>query len=155
MGESVRRPRKTERTHKKETRRKVGLFGRWYVIVPVAVILLAVFASFWFYPAARIAYHQARNERVLGAKLKAVNSYNDQLEQEIKSLETTQGVAEYARKELNLVNQGDHVVIVTRDGKPVTSSEETSRLAVLIDSNAVKKPFGAWTSFLDRIFGAE
>ena len=154
-GRTARRPRKKERAPKKDTRRKVGLFGRWYVIVPVAFVVLAVFASFWFYPAARIAYHQARNERVLGAKLKAVNAYNAQLEQEIKSLETTQGVAEYARKELNLVDKGDHVVIVTRDGKPIAPSEETSRFAALIESNAVKKPFGAWTNFLDRIFGAE
>ena len=140
---------------KKETCRKIGFFGRWYVIVPVAVLVLGAFTYFWFYPAARIAYHQARNERVLTAKLKAVKAYNAQLEQEIQSLETTQGIAEYARRELNLVEEGDHVVIVTRDGKPVSSSKDSSRLEALINTDAIKKPFGAWTDFLDRLFKVE
>ncbi len=133
-----------------------GKKGRWYLLIAVLVVLVASALIFaWYYQPLKIYYHEARNERVLGAKLKAVETYNAQLEDEIKSLETTQGVAEYARRELNLVDKGDHVVIVTRDGKPVTASDEASRLAALIDSDAIKKPYGSWTDFLDRIFGSE
>ena len=138
----------------KAPKRKVRFLGRWYVIVPVALILLAAIIGFWYYPSMKVAYHEARNERVLGAQLSAVNTYNAQLQEEVKSLETTAGVEEYARRELNLMNKGDHVVIVTRDGKPVTS-KEISRVTALENLSTVKKPFGSWTSFLDRLFGAE
>ncbi|MCL2654893.1 MAG: septum formation initiator family protein [Coriobacteriia bacterium] len=139
---------------KKAPARKVSFLGRWYIIVPLALIVLAAIIGFWYYPSLQIAYHQARNERVLSAKLEAVKAYNAQLEDEVKSLETTPGVAAYARRELNLVDKGDHVVIVTRDGKPVTSAE-TSKVTALENLTTVKQPFGAWTDFLDRLFGAE
>jgi len=134
--------------------RKVGFFGRWYVILLGAVIVLGVLGYFWFYPSMKIAYHEARNERVLGAQLKAVKAYNTQLQQEVQSLETTQGVADYAREQLNLVLKGDHTVIVTRDGKPITS-DTTQQLQDLENNTEVKRPFGAWTTFLDRVFGSE
>lgn len=154
---AARRPQKRTRAQKKgkDSTRKVGWPARWYFIVPLALLVLVALAALWFYPSMKVAYHEARNERVLEAKLRAVQTYNTQLEQEIQSLETTQGVAEYARRELNLVDKGDHVVIVTRDGKPVTSPDESSRLAVLVNTDAVKKPFGSWTDFLDRLFGPE
>ncbi|MCL2882128.1 MAG: septum formation initiator family protein [Coriobacteriia bacterium] len=138
----------------KAPKRKPRFFGRWYVIVPVALILLAAIIGFWYYPSMKVAYHEARNERILGAQLAAVNKYNAQLQEEVKSLETTAGVEEYARRELNLVEKGDHVVIVTRDGKPI-ASDEVSRVTALENISAVKKPFGTWTSFLDRLFGPE
>lgn len=139
---------------KKKPRRKVGFFGRWYVIVPLAIIAVIALTFYWYYHPLQIFYHEARNERVLGAQLKAVKAYNTQLEREIESLETTAGVAAYAREELNLVMKGDHTVIVTRDGEPITS-DQTKRLQDLENSEEVKNPFGAWTSFLDRVFGSE
>jgi len=145
-------PQQRRTSRKKAPQRKVKFLGRWYVIVPLALVLVGLLMSAWYYRPLQIAYHEARNERVLGAKLKAINTYNAQLQSEVESLETTAGVADYARRELNLVDQGDHVVYVTRDGKPV-SSQEDSRVAAVEESDAVKKPFGAWTDFLDRLFG--
>ena len=144
--------RRNSKKRRSRTGRRIGLWGRWYIIVPVALVVLCALVFAWYYHPLQIAYHEARNERVLGAQLKGINAYNAQLQSEIESLETTAGVADYARRELNLVEQGDHVVIVTRDGKPITSQED-SRVALLEDSEAVKQPFGAWTDFLDRLFG--
>jgi len=138
----------------KPPKRKVSFPGRWYIIVPLALIVLAAIIGFWYYPSLKIAYHEARNERVLGAQLEAINKYNAQLDDQIKSLETTTGVEAYARQELNLVQKGDHVVIVTRDGKPLTTDQDT-QITALENLSTVKKPFGAWTAFLDRLFGAE
>jgi cell division protein FtsB len=147
----VRKRKKQESPHRRGT-----WITRWYIIIPLAVTVVSALIFAWYFRPLQIAYHEARNERVLAAKLKMVQTYNSQLESDIKSLETTAGIAEYARRELNLIDKGDHVVIVTRDGKPLSAdSQEASPLAALFNGSSVTSPFGAWTSFLDRIFGAQ
>jgi len=149
--------KRVRKRKKKEGARKRGSWTlRPYVIIPLAILVVGALIFAWYFRPLQIAYHEARNERVLDAKLKAVQTYNARLESDIKSLETTAGIAEYARRELNLIDAGDHVVIVTRDGKPVTAaSQEASPLAALLNSPSVTRPFGAWTEFLDRIFGPQ
>ncbi len=137
---------------KQPQQRRVGVFGRWYVIVPVALILLGALVFAWYYRPLRIWYHNAREVRVLKVQQEAIDAYNADLRDDIASLETTEGVAEYARRELNLVEKGDHLVIVTRDGQPL-EAKKGSRAAAIGELGKTSKPFGAWTNFLDSLFG--
>lgn len=132
-------------------RHSLRFFASRWVLVPLGVILVLAVAAWTYYRPLQIWYVQAREERVLAARLEAVQQYNDSLRKEIASLETTAGVEEYARKSLNLSYAGDNTVIILQDGEPVTE-ERGSRDTELARLNDAPDPFGPWTTFLDRLF---
>jgi cell division protein FtsB len=138
---------------KSSEKRRIGFLGRWYVILPVALILLGALTFAWYYQPLQIWYYNARDVRVLREQKAAIDEYNAQLKDEIASLETTEGVADYARRELNLIKRGDHVVVVTRDGEQV-EPEEDSRVTAIESLGETAEPFGTWTDFLDSLFGS-
>ncbi|MDR1412651.1 MAG: septum formation initiator family protein [Actinomycetes bacterium] len=121
------------------------------LLIPVVLVVLAVLIFAWYRPSLKIWYREARQERVLRATLVAIRDYNRGLEEEIASLETTAGVEDYARRELNLVEEGDHSIVVTRDGQ-ILKAPNNSREAAVGDLPKSYKPFGAWTAFFDSLF---
>lgn len=130
---------------------RIRFLARPIFLVPVAIALVVIFAATLYYSSAKIWYREARQARVLESQLEAVKTYNNDLRQSISSLETTAGIADYARAELNLVEKGEHVVVVTQNGKPLDSRQEKLAHAV----NTIPKtarPFGSWTPFLDALF---
>lgn len=130
---------------------RIRFLARPIFLVPVGIALVVIFAAVIYYSSAKIWYREARQARVLESQLEAVETYNSDLEQNIASLETTAGIADYARAELNLVEKGEHVVVVTQNGKPLDSRQEKLANAI----NAIPKtarPFGSWTPFLDALF---
>lgn len=131
-----------------------GFFTKKYVLIPILVLALLFATAFIYYKPARIWYREARKERVLREQLIAVRAYNDQLSEEIKSLETTEGIEDYATSQLSLVHEGDNVVVVTQDGEPL--KPESDSRAQRIEGLAVSsEPFGVWTDFFDALFGIE
>jgi hypothetical protein len=128
--------------------------SRWYLLVPIGLAVAAGIVFAWYYQPLQIWYRETRHERVLKAELQGIDDYNEELRHEISSLETTEGIEDYARRELNLVEKGDHSVVVTRDGQPLVA-EKNTRESMVTDIPKNAKPFGAWTDFLDSIFAIE
>ena len=128
--------------------------ARWYVLVPVVLVLFAIILLSWYYEPAQIWYRETRRERVLRETLAGIEEYNEQLRIELTSLETTEGIKDYARRELNLVEEGDNSVVVTRGGVPLEEPKNTREAAVSAIPRQAR-PFGAWTDFLDSFFGIE
>ncbi|MCL2526157.1 MAG: hypothetical protein FWE46_03800 [Coriobacteriia bacterium] len=126
--------------------------ARWFLVVPVVLAIFLAIAFSWHYEPAKILYRDVRNERVKREKLARIEEYNEELRQELASLETTEGIMAYAARELNFVVEGDHVIVVTRDGKPITEPRNT-REQIIASIPETARPFGAWTDFLDTIFG--
>lgn len=139
-------------TEKRTTRGR--FIGRPIFLIPAIALVLLIGLFLLYYKPSQIWYREARKERVLTAQLVAIQSYNAQLKRDISSLETTAGVSDYARQELNLVEEGEHLVIVTRDGKPLKKSSD-KQVADLMSIPQTAKPFGVWTAFLDRLFAIE
>lgn len=129
----------------------IHFFTRKSVLIPAMVLILILASTLLYYKPLKIWYREARQERVLREQLIAVREYNDELRKEITSLDTTEGIEDYATSQLNLVHEGDNVVIVTMDGKPLSQKAE-SRAEKIEELSVTSKPFGVWTSFLDSFF---
>lgn len=121
-----------------------------WVIAPLVVIGLAlIFAVFYWRPI-KVYYRELREAKVAEMQLVAIREYNDDLRDDIASLETTAGIEAYAQRSLGLTKAGDHVIVVYQDGEPL-SAARGSREADLANLEDNAEPFGAWTGFLDRL----
>ncbi|MCL2025064.1 MAG: septum formation initiator family protein [Coriobacteriia bacterium] len=145
----------TRKSARKTTELRGRFAARWMVLLPFALILLMVLLSAVYYTPLRIWYREARQERVLAEHLAAVQAYNDQLRDSITSLETTEGIKAYARESLGLVEEGENIVIVTRNGRPISEATASERQMEIARIPHEAQPFGAWTAFLDAIFRIE
>jgi len=123
-------------------------------VVPAVLLLFLGVLMAWTYEPAQIWYRETRQERVLRETLAGIQEYNEELREEIASLETTEGIIEYAQRELNFVVEGYNVIVVTRDGVPITEPRN-SREAVVSSIPENAQPFGAWTDFWDTVFDIE
>lgn len=132
----------------------VPFFARKRVIVPLAVAFILIITAAMYYTPLKIWYREARQERVLREQLVAIQKYNERLKVEIQSLETTEGVQDYARRELGLVQKGEHAVVVLQGGKPLKADKNT-REQEIQDLQQNARPFGSWTPFLDALFGSK
>ena len=128
--------------------------SRYVLLVPVFFLAILLIAAGFYYQPMKIWYREVRAERVLRAELIAIKKYNADLKQEISSLETTEGVSDYARSQLNLTTKGDNTIIVLQNGKPIDTSKK-SRESQIANIPKNTKPFGTWTGFLDSFFGIE
>lgn len=129
----------------------VNFLTRKSILIPVAILVLILTSSLIYYKPLKIWYREVRQERVLREQLIAIHDYNEALRNEIKSLDTTAGIEDYATSQLNLIHKGDNVVIVTSDGEPLSKTSD-SRAQKIEDLSKTSKPFGAWTNFLDKLF---
>ena len=137
-----------------DRKRRTRFLARWFLLVPAVLTLFIAVLLAWTYEPAEIWYREERQRRVLEETLAGIQEYNEQLREELRSLETTAGVEDYARRELGFVLEGDQVIIVTRGGVPI-QEPETSREAAITSIPENAQPFGAWTDFLDTLFGID
>ena len=139
---------------KKNDEKKTRFLSRWFLLVPAVLVLFTVVLSAWYYEPAKIWYREVRQERVLREQLASIQAYNERLAEEVASLETTPGIQAYAQQQLGFIMEGDNVIIVTRDGVPITEPMTTREMAITSIPDTAQ-PFGAWTDFLDTFFGIE
>ena len=137
-----------------DRRRRSRFLARWFLLVPLVLTLFIAVLLAWTYEPAEIWYREVRQKRVLEETLAGIQEYNEQLREELRSLETTAGVEDYARRELGFVLEGDQVIIVTRGGVPI-QEPATSREAAITSIPENAQPFGAWTDFLDTFFSID
>jgi len=149
------KPEVTDEKKRRDEGANKGRFaGRAIVLIPIAVVLLLALVATMYYTPSRIWYREARQQRVTIAQKEAIVAYNEELIQFRDSLETTEGIRQYAYEELGLVEKGDQTVVVMKDGRPLEKSLDTRQLEIL-NIPLEYQPFGAWTPFLDRLFGID
>jgi len=143
-----------EKKRRNEGANKGRFAGRVIVIAPVTIVLLLAIVGAMYYTPLRIWYREARQLRVLNEQKLAIDEYNEQLRESLKSLETTEGIRMFAREELGLVEEGENAVVVIKDGKPLERSHDTKQIEIL-NIPLESQPFGAWTPFFDMLFQVE
>lgn len=129
-------------------------FARKRVLIPLAIAIILLATVAMYYRPLKIWYREARQERVLREQLVAIRKYNSQLKVEIQSLETSEGIQDYARRELGLIQKGEHAVVVLQGGKPLKEPTNT-REQEIQKLQDTAQPFGSWTPFLDALFGTK
>ena len=143
-----------EKRRRNEGANKGRFVGRMIVIIPLALVILLGIVGGMYYTPLRIWYREARQLRVLTEQKTAIDEYNTQLRESLKSLETTEGIKTYAREELGLVEVGENAVVVTKEGKPLETSHDAKQIEIL-NIPLQMQPFGVWTPFLDMLFQIE
>jgi len=121
------------------------------------IVILAVIAFFvgTYYPVARVQYRETRERTRLESELAALKARNARLRASVDRLRTPEGVEDYARLQLGMVKQGEHVAVVI-DGDESTQTALEAPTTPRIDSEeAAVPPVGPWTAFLDVVFDVE
>lgn len=147
------RERKSSGVRKNDTA-SLPFYSRKRVLIPLAIIVILVGTWVMYYRPLKIWYREARQERVLREQLIAIRKYNAHLKLEVQSLETTEGVQDYARRELGLIQKGEHAVVVLQGGKPLKAPSNT-REQQIQNLQDTAQPFGSWTPFFDALFGTK
>jgi cell division protein FtsL len=119
-------------------------------MVVAAVVLFVV----TYYPVARVQYMETRQRAQLQAEFDALRTRNARLSTQVARLKTPEGVEDYARSQLGMVKQGEHVVIVS-DGtsrRSATTSDDSIVPQLYSSAETTVGPSGPWTAFLDSVF---
>jgi hypothetical protein len=115
----------------------------WSVCVGV------VLAAWWLYPVVRMHYVEQRQLASLTAEYQAVKSRNAVLRNQVKKLQTPQGIEAAARETLGLVRKGENAYVVMQPGqvkaKP-TSDEAPAPVRSVVATDPI-------TQLLDVVFG--
>lgn len=124
---------------------------KWWAL-PLS-ITLAISAFVWtYYPVAQVQYRETREKARLQSELDALKARNRRLGTQVASLQTPEGVEDYARTQLGMVRRGEHVVVVV-DGAESRATTVAEVLPQLDSDEELVAPPGRWTGFLDLIFG--
>ena len=126
---------------------------RWGLL-PVLVVAAVVLFVVTYYPVARVQYMETRQRAQLRAELGALQTRNARLGTQVARLKTPEGVEDYARSQLGMVKQGEHVVVVSDGSSQPGLSTAANSAAPQIDTSAetTAGPSGPWTAFLDSVF---
>jgi cell division protein FtsL len=131
----------------------LSLTGRWWTLPMALGVVVALFA--WaYYPVAAVQYRQTRERAQLAAELDSLKARNERLRKQVDRLKTPAGVEDYARSQLGLVKKGENVVVVV-DGDEDAEAAAAAAPPVIDSDETTASPAGAWTAFLDLVFGVE
>ena len=126
---------------------------RWGLLPHVVVAAVVLFVV-TYYPVARVQYMETRQRARLRAELSALQTRNARLDTQVARLKTPEGVEDYARSQLGMVKQGEHVVVVSDGSARPGLSTAANSVAPQIDTStkSAAGPSGPWTAFLDSVF---
>ena len=126
---------------------------RWWLLPIFVVAAVALFVA-TYYPVARVQYMETRQRAQLQAELDALQTRNARLNTMVANLKTPEGVEDYARSQLGMVKQGEHVVVVTDGSGAVTTPTPTAAGMPPLEMSSVTTvgPSGPWTAFWDSVF---
>lgn len=124
-------------------------------MTPIAVLLIVGAFMAANYDVARVRYREYRERACLQQELAALDSRNARLSREVERLKTPEGVEDFARTELGLVNAGERIAVVMRDGEVLAPDSviEEDDSAMPEGGRAAQVADGNWTAFLDTVFG--
>lgn len=121
------------------------------LIAGAAVMACLVFACVFLYPSARQYYLSVRECDRLQAEYDAIDQRNAAIQSEVNALETDEGVADRARKELGWVKSDEHAVTV----RGLEESEDDSTFTANIVAGSTEAPETWYSVWLDPLFGVE
>jgi cell division protein FtsB len=148
-------PSKPARTSESKPANDGARWWRW-LLLPVLVGAAVAICIYVYYPVAKVQYGEAQSKARLEQELHALQARNDRLRTEVARLRTPEGVEDYARVQLGMVKQGENVLIVVNGDKPAPALASTATVVPQLDSDeSTIAPAGAWTAFLDSVFGAK
>jgi cell division protein FtsB len=147
------RPAPKPRADKPARPKRDASWFRWWLL-PIFVVAAVALFVVTYYPVARVQYLETRHRAQLQSELAMLNERNTKLGTQVARLKTPEGVEDYARSQLGMVKQGEHVVVVT-DGQGRLSTA-TATLSEQPDLSAsgdtTTGPRGPWSAFLDAVF---
>ena len=122
--------------------------------MPVAFAVAVVVFAWGYYPVAAVQYKATKERARLAAELESVQARNARLRAQVDRLRTPAGVEDYARSQLGMVKKGENVVVVV-DGDETAEGSATATPPEIDSARTASEPAGAWTAFLDLVFGVE
>ena len=145
-------------TKKPAVKAKASIVGgswRWWLLPIVVIATVGVFIGA-YYPVAKVQYRETRERDSLRAELDSLQSRNGRLRTQVARLKTPEGVEDYARSQLGMVKQGEHVVVMLDGSKPEPAQSASATTPPRLETDeATVAPAGPWTAFLDSVFGVQ
>ena len=121
------------------------------LVASAAVVACLAFACVFLYPSARQYYLSVRECDRLQAEYDAIDQRNAAIQSEVSALETDEGVADRARKELGWVKSDEHAVTV----RGLEEKEDDSTFTANIVAGSTEAPETWYSVWLDPLFGVE
>lgn len=126
--------------------------SRLFIVFAVLVVIVAVGA--FLYPSAKEYYTSIREEARLEAQYEAISSHNTELQEQIDSLSTDEGVKDAAREKLGWVESGEQSVVVEGLEDPSEGQDQTQTLYdSAVDVDSITAPDTWYSPVLDVVFG--
>jgi cell division protein FtsB len=119
------------------------------LVVAVGALLFLVLAAVVLFPVWRDHYVAQREYESLKAEHQAIVARNEKIQQQLKDLETPEGIEDRAREEFDWVKQGEQAVNIT--GLDITNS--STDLPTAVESGSIEAAEDWWTQTLDEFFG--
>lgn len=114
--------------------------------LPIVLVTVVVLLGWFLYPAAALRYQEQRKLGKLEQQLASVRQRNSQLKQDVKRLQTPEGI-EAAARELGLAKKGEQVWVAVPTGKKVVATQAASPV------RAAEETPDQVTRVLDFLFG--
>ncbi len=126
------------------------LSSKRFMVSAVAVICVFVCAIFLYGPAQKY-YQNVREHDRLALEYQAVSERNEQLQSEVNSLQTDEGVRQRAHEQLGWVEKDEQSANVS--GLNLESSSDSDVVIANVSSDSIKAPTTWYSPVLDAVFG--
>lgn len=125
-------------------------------IIGLAVAACLLITCVFLYPTAQTYYQAVRENDRLQAEYSALQERNQQLEDNVNSLQNTDGIEQRAHDQLGWVKKGETSVTVNGLGEvSEQSSSNSSSLVASVDSSEIEMPQTWYSPVLDLVFGVK
>ena len=126
------------------------LSSKRFMISAVAVVCVCL-GAFFLYGPAQSYYQQVREHDRLALEYQAVSERNEQLQSEVDSLQTDEGVRQRAHEQLGWVENGEESANVS--GLDLESGSDSDVVIANVSSESIKAPKTWYSPVLDFVFG--
>ncbi len=116
----------------------------------IAIVVVVAALALMIYPAARELFISHRDLERANIELTEVNNRNQQIQDDINTIKTDEGVESYVREQFGWVKEGETAVTVT--GVPSTTESESLLMPEDVNSTEVKPTSSIFTGVLSTFF---
>ena len=118
----------------------------------IAVVVIVAALALMIYPAARELFISQRDLERANIELTEVNDRNQQIQDDINTIKTDEGVESYVREQFGWIKEGEHAVTVT--GVPSTTESESLLMPEDVNATEVEPTSSIFTGILSTFFFA-
>ena len=116
----------------------------------IAIVVVVAALALMIYPAARELFISHRDLERANIELTEVNNRNQQIQDDINTIKTDEGVESYVREQFGWVKEGETAVTVT--GVPSTTESESLLMPEDVNSTEVEPTSSIFTGVLSTFF---